>query len=158
MKALNAALHEAFCRIALRFGLGSVRESMNSVLTGYLLSPEYAALRERYFGEPVYWTQDRIAAAGTAGGIGLFALLAAIAALFLRARARAANAVRLVRDELETIFGAATSGIVALDPEGNVVRANTQARHLLGGERAVVHCRGKATSPRTGYMAAICPC
>ncbi|MGZ2258611.1 ATP-binding protein [Roseobacter sp. A03A-229] len=38
-----------------------------------------------------------------------------------------------IRDELETIFNAATSGIVALDSAGQVVRVNNRARHMLGG-------------------------
>ena len=39
----------------------------------------------------------------------------------------------LERDELETIFQAATSGIVALDSRGMIVRINSRARHMLGG-------------------------
>ncbi|MEM7519689.1 MAG: ATP-binding protein [Pseudomonadota bacterium] len=37
------------------------------------------------------------------------------------------------RDEFETIFEAATSGIVALDADGLIMRANMSARHMLGG-------------------------
>ncbi|MGR3515075.1 MAG: ATP-binding protein [Paracoccaceae bacterium] len=37
------------------------------------------------------------------------------------------------REELETIFNAATSGIVALDADGQIVRINDRARHMLGG-------------------------
>lgn len=36
-------------------------------------------------------------------------------------------------DELEIIFDAVTSGIVALDAEGRIVRINNAARHMLGG-------------------------
>ncbi len=36
-------------------------------------------------------------------------------------------------DELNTIFNAASSGIVALDQGGNILRINTRARHMLGG-------------------------
>lgn len=46
--------------IALRFGLGSVRDKLNGVIPGYLVSEEYRALREKYFGEPVFWTKMRI--------------------------------------------------------------------------------------------------
>lgn len=35
--------------------------------------------------------------------------------------------------DLETIFNAATSGIVALDSDGQVIRVNDRARHFLGG-------------------------
>lgn len=40
---------------------------------------------------------------------------------------------QVVREELEAIFNAATSGIVALDEQGRIVRINTRARHMLGG-------------------------
>ncbi len=36
-------------------------------------------------------------------------------------------------DELEIIFNAATSGIIALDADGRIVRINNTARHMLGG-------------------------
>ncbi|MEM8789135.1 MAG: PAS domain-containing protein [Pseudomonadota bacterium] len=37
------------------------------------------------------------------------------------------------QDELETIFNAATSGIVAMDSARQIVRINNRARHMLGG-------------------------
>ncbi len=37
------------------------------------------------------------------------------------------------RKELEIIFDAATSGIVALDHDGRIARINNRARHMLGG-------------------------
>jgi len=40
---------------------------------------------------------------------------------------------QVIREELETIFNASTSGIVALDEQGQIVRINTRARHMLGG-------------------------
>lgn len=58
--------------IALRPGLGAVREQLNAVIPGYLLSEDYAALRERYFGEPVFWTPARIY--GGLGAIGVLVL------------------------------------------------------------------------------------
>lgn len=41
--------------------------------------------------------------------------------------------IRLVRDELETVLNAASSGIVALNASGEIVRINSRARHMLGG-------------------------
>ncbi|MEM6385526.1 MAG: ATP-binding protein [Pseudomonadota bacterium] len=38
----------------------------------------------------------------------------------------------IVRDELETVFNATMSGIVALDVEGRILRINNRARHMLG--------------------------
>ncbi|MEX3016379.1 hybrid sensor histidine kinase/response regulator [Gymnodinialimonas hymeniacidonis] len=42
-------------------------------------------------------------------------------------------AAAATRDELETIFNAASSGIVAMDEKGVIVRINSTARHMLGG-------------------------
>ena len=42
--------------------------------------------------------------------------------------------VAAARDELETVFNAVSSGIIALDEDGMIVRINTRARLLLGLE------------------------
>lgn len=121
---------------ALRFGLGEVRDQLNAVIPGYILSPEYNALEQKYFGERTYWTRARIFMA-------LAALLLALGMGFLtymrsvrRARQAAAMSLRIARDELETIFDAATSGIIALDQDSRIVRINSHARHMLGGTAA----------------------
>lgn len=62
--------------IALRFGLGAARESLNAVIPGYLLSERFAALEQKYFGEPVYWTEFRIAVALLFAGVLAAALTA----------------------------------------------------------------------------------
>ena len=41
-------------------------------------------------------------------------------------------------DELETIFQAASGGIIALDIDGNIARINGHARHMLGGVKTDV--------------------
>lgn len=46
--------------IALRFGLGQIRERLNAVIPGYLLSNDYNSLRQEYFGVPVFWNSVRI--------------------------------------------------------------------------------------------------
>ncbi len=46
---------------------------------------------------------------------------------------QAAAELGAVNHEMETIFNAASSGIVALDVDGRIVRINNQARHMLGG-------------------------
>ena len=45
---------------ALRPGLGVVRERLNAVIPGYLISEDYVALQQKYFEEPVFWTPQRI--------------------------------------------------------------------------------------------------
>ncbi len=56
--------------IALRPGLGAVRERLNAVIPGFILSEEYSDLRRFYFGEPVFWTPTRIY-----GGLGAVGVL-----------------------------------------------------------------------------------
>lgn len=51
----------------------------------------------------------------------------------LEAHARQLTKIESLRSELETVFDAATSGIIALDSKGNIVRINNRARHMLGG-------------------------
>ncbi|MDP2520540.1 hypothetical protein [Shimia thalassica] len=55
--------------IALRFGLGQIREALNAEIPAYLLSDEYRALQQEYFGEPVFWTEgrQRMALMGSSG-------------------------------------------------------------------------------------------
>ncbi len=119
--------------IGLRPGLGAVRERLNAVIPGYLLSDEYRALKQKYFAEPVFWTRARIIWSLIALGAVVFWALAALVLANVRTRVRAANAVLSARRELEIIFNAATSGIVALDAGGQIVRINDRARHFLGG-------------------------
>ncbi|WP_425073417.1 ATP-binding protein [Sagittula sp. S175] len=58
--------------IGLRPGLGAVRERLNAVIPGYLLSDDYVALRQRYFTQPVFWSVTRLY---TLLGLALAALL-----------------------------------------------------------------------------------
>lgn len=71
---------------ALRFGLGQVRERLNSVTPGYLISAEHDQLRTAYFSEPVFWTQTRIRTliGGSAGLI----LMSIVSAVYIRYQQR----------------------------------------------------------------------
>lgn len=59
--------------IGLRPGLGAVRERLNAVIPGYLLSDRYDRLRDTYFAEQLFWTASRLY---VALGLALAALLA----------------------------------------------------------------------------------
>ena len=120
---------------ALRPGLAAIRDRLNGVITGFLVSEDHKNLQQKYFAEPVFWTQDRIFWSLLAAGAVVLLLVIGLGVQIMRvrARARAAAAMALVRDELDTIFNAATSGIVALDADGQIIRANNRARHFLGG-------------------------
>ena len=45
---------------ALRPGLGVVRARLDAVIPGFLVSDEYKALREAWFGDQLFWTQASI--------------------------------------------------------------------------------------------------
>ncbi|WP_436397658.1 transporter substrate-binding domain-containing protein [Roseobacter sp. S98] len=119
--------------IALRFGLGSIREKLDVVIPGFLVSQRYNELRETYYGQPVFWTRTRVIAAFAAGTAGMLLVVGAAVFHNMRVRVRAAAEMSSVRRELETIFNAATSGIVALSADGQILRINNRARHFLGG-------------------------
>lgn len=45
---------------ALRLGLGEIRERLNVVIPGYLISDTYAERQAKWFGTPVFWTPERL--------------------------------------------------------------------------------------------------
>ncbi|MFK8082950.1 MAG: ATP-binding protein [Granulosicoccus sp.] len=71
-RSIGAPDFKAEFAIGLRPGLGVERERLNSVIPGFLLTEEYVALREKYFGVPEFWTPRRITL-----------MLSAVAAAFL---------------------------------------------------------------------------
>ncbi|THH39125.1 transporter substrate-binding domain-containing protein [Aliishimia ponticola] len=84
---------------ALRFGLDSVREALNAVIPGYLISDRYQTLWNKYFAEPPFWTATRIRIA-IATAVGLALLSAALGLAYiqsLRARERLSVAEETAR-------------------------------------------------------------
>lgn len=134
LEPLVMVIHRA---VALRFGMGDVREKLNAVIPAYLLSQRFQDLREVHFGVPEFWTETRIRIAlGLAVGMGALVLLATvIAVMSLRARRQAeAQAAQTLgmSNRLSAITDAARNGIVGLDPAGDIAFANPSARRLLG--------------------------
>ncbi|AXT35096.1 response regulator [Phaeobacter sp. LSS9] len=128
---------------ALRFGLGEVRDKLDLALPQYLVSAEYAELRRTYFEPPIFWNAARLSLLGYAIGGGVLTLLGVLGMNQLRTRrriaadkARRAAEIAEIRDELEVVLNAATSGIVAFDRAGQIIRINHRARHMLGGTSA----------------------
>ncbi|WP_421054367.1 substrate-binding periplasmic protein [Leisingera sp. D0M16] len=96
---------------ALRFGLGSVRDRLNAVIPGYLVSGEFAWLREKYFGTPEFWTRPRRYAAAGAAGTVILALLGFL--LWQHQRQRQQAYERQARElELEQTHRRQLSGMV----------------------------------------------
>ncbi|MBT0958219.1 transporter substrate-binding domain-containing protein [Alphaproteobacteria bacterium KMM 3653] len=140
---LDQSMYEAERAISLRFGLGQAREALNRELPGYLLSAEFAELREKYYGAPVFWNEARLRQL-TTGLIVLAVLVLGLLFAFLaseRARRRAkranerAEAARLeavdLSSRLHAVMEASSNGVVALDRHGQVAMMNSQARDLL---------------------------
>jgi len=60
--------------VALRPGLGAVREQLNAVIPGYLVSEDYRQVRETWFGEPVFWTRNVLIGSGLVLGFAILSL------------------------------------------------------------------------------------
>lgn len=133
----RAAIGPGFAPDQLRRHL-SLRHGVSAVAAAFLIAQIDTIRPNIHFVGPANWS-----ALGTRiVTISAVLLVGVLLFLQIRYRLRAkANAFRLakaaeiasVRDELEVVFNAATSGIVALDVHGRIVRINSQARELLGG-------------------------
>ncbi|MDO6585235.1 transporter substrate-binding domain-containing protein [Salipiger sp. 1_MG-2023] len=154
-------VHEYQRSIALRRGLGEIRERLNDEIPLYLVSQEHAALQQKYFGAPVFWTQARLRVAYAALA-GLFALFVGLLLAFLlsdRARRKATtahaeadrqrSATLGLSSRLQAVMDAASSGILALDRKGQIAIANPQAHELLG-------LTGASGTPREAFGAVFC--
>ena len=69
IEEINPPFHVTERAPALRFGLGDVREQLDAVIPGYLVSDRYQQLRQTWFGEKVYWTGNRIKLVLIGGGL-----------------------------------------------------------------------------------------
>ena len=91
VKELPTELFRSERGILLRFGLGEVRERLNMAIGSYLLSDDYATLRQKYFAAPVFWTAERqrIALASLAAAAMLILAFGSALVMSDRARRRA---------------------------------------------------------------------
>ena len=85
---------------ALRFGLGPIRERLNAVIPGFLISDDYQELRQKYFGPPVFWTETRIYSVA-AGIVLLFVVMAGLMVMQRLQRNRQQAALDQQQRELE---------------------------------------------------------
>ena len=123
----------------LRAGLADIRERLNAVIPGYVVSDRYHALQTKAFGPLVFWNETRRRLAwGAAVAAGLLILVMAVVMIVsMRGRRRAEWLMAQTRDvseRLSAVMNAAQSSIVALNREGKVALANDSARQLLGQE------------------------
>ncbi len=137
--------------VAMRFGLGGVRERLNAVIPAFLLSAEFETLRQTYRGgEPAFWTESRKRRAiGLASVTGLLLLVLGLAAtLNMRARRQAEAAQRQaeqlssqrleISNQLRAVMDAAQSGIVGLNRLGQVAIANPLGLAMLDADALAI--------------------
>ena len=121
--------------IALRRGLGNVREQFNAVIPGYLSSEDYQALRREWLDEPDFWTPERRRMLRYGGAAALLLVIVAFLGQNILARRKAeglAAETRAVNNRLGAILNATRSGILGLSADGAVHVANPGARTMLG--------------------------
>lgn len=96
----SAVIRPIYRAITLRTGLGKVRERLNAVIPGYIVSSRYRELQDDWLSEPVYWTQERIrnVAYTGAGFAGVVVLLTG--GLFLLNRYRQLRHVEILNGRL----------------------------------------------------------
>lgn len=107
--------------IALRFGLGNVRERLNAVIPGYLASSINTHVRDRYFGSPVFWTEERVQRFVRAGLGVLLTIIAGFAIIiFIRHR----HATKERRIFASTLVDQVPIGMVLLSEAGEIEFSN----------------------------------
>ena len=127
--------------ILLRHGLATVRERLNGVIPGFVISEEYRALEARFFGQPVYWTPPRVRLAGMAAFVAALAALAGFALQNWHGRRRwqrQAEQTRLISRRFEAVLETARSGILGIARDGRIVLANPAAQQMLGLDAAAL--------------------
>ena len=106
---------------ALRFGLGEVRERLNAVIPGYLISDANTQLLAAWFSDTPVWTKQRVAwlIGGVTIAVGLI-IAGLIGFTFLEKR-RALNERRRFASELIENM---PLGVALISPEGRIDFAN----------------------------------
>lgn len=109
--------------VALRFGLGQVRERLNAVIPQYLASQQNARLRAAYFETPVFWTQARVQIAVLVLGAILVLLIGAfLTILSWRQTAALRERRRYAAELVDTI----PLGLVLVSEDGKIEFANDE--------------------------------
>lgn len=110
---------------ALRVGLGDIRERLNAVTPGYLISEERDALRQKWLGETVFWTPERIRNALVMAAVAVALLiLGFIGVLFLRGRAEINERRRFAAELVDQL----PFGLLHISRNGKVEFANAELK------------------------------
>lgn len=121
--------------IALRPGLGDLKQRLNVVIQGFLGSARYREIASRWFDEPPFWTPERIRLAGFVAAGALLAAVVIVFLLILAGRRRALDHAERMEDlsnQLGAILNTAQSGILGFNRSEEIAIANSGAREMIG--------------------------
>ncbi|MEM7042932.1 MAG: ATP-binding protein [Pseudomonadota bacterium] len=126
IERLRPPVHETERAVALRRGLGVVRERLNAVLPAYLASADYRAHRDRWLGDEISIWADRRVRLVILTAVGA---LIAFAGLFVySAFRRRHQIVRERRRYAAEIAEHIPIGLLIISPEGQIDFANREIR------------------------------
>ena len=131
IEELEAPFHAIDRAVALRFGLGQVRERLNAVIPGYLSSSANETLRRRWLGTPAFWNDARVRWLITALGATTAALFLLAALATLRSRRHLAERRKLAAELVEEV----PIGMMVLSPQGRIEFANNEIKSTPGGRK-----------------------
>ena len=133
IERLQLRVHETKRAIALRRGLGVVRERLNAVLPAYLASADYRAHRDRWIGEEInIWVDPRVHMVIL---ISLGALAAIACLLVYSAFRRRHHIIRERRRFAAEIAEHIPVGLLLVSPEGQIDFANREITDRTPGGR-----------------------
>lgn len=92
---------ETLRAVAFRQGLEPIRQRLDAVIPGYLISDTYRRSYQRWLGEPEYWTSARIRK--LIAGIAVMTLLALIAFAYSLQRRRYYAALELTNTKIQAL-------------------------------------------------------
>ena len=108
--------------IALRPGLGEVRERLNAVIPAYLISEDFSALRETWFGDPPFWTPQRRLSL-LAGLLAVIVAMGAIAVTLVRREKRRTQ--RATYNMLDAVVSNMSNQVILLGADNRILYTNS---------------------------------
>ncbi|QPM89652.1 Sensor histidine kinase RcsC [Pseudooceanicola algae] len=121
--------------IALRPGLGDLRERLNVVIQGFIGSGQYRDLATKWLEKPQFWTPARVTLLLYA--IGVLMALAALGMFIQNWRARkASDRLRSIAEasnsRLAAVLSSTSQAVFGFGGDGSLAIANPSGRRLLG--------------------------
>jgi signal transduction histidine kinase/ABC-type amino acid transport substrate-binding protein len=116
---------------ALRFGLGEVRQRLNAVIPGYLISESHTVLVAEWLDDRAsYWTRERVRLLIVIGIALILLFLTMLLYTLLRRRHQIARERRRFAGEIAEHI---PIGLLLISPEGNIDFANREIKDRTPG-------------------------